>query len=147
MTTQKIDLLTKEKEHRIVLASPYSPERYTSSALFSRFNTPTEVSSNFVEKPEINTKCSAENGQITLEIDAEKQVTYQIYINEIPYQTINDKDEKTKIFIRQDSNENTIKVVAKYNMENDKNNLSNEKVFNMSKTSQKTPNNAKKWYI
>ncbi len=143
----KIDSLTKEKEHRIVLASPFSPERYTETAKFSRFNTPNEISNNFVEKPNIDAQCTEENGQYAIELQAERQINYQIYQNEIPYQNIVDKEGKIKIYLPQKTEENEIKIVAKYNLKELNNNLINEKIFKMSKNTKNTINKGEKWYI
>ena len=143
----KIDSLTKEKEHRIVLASPFSPDRYTENAIFSRFNTPSEISSNFVEKPDIVATCKEENGQYVLQINTEKQIIYEIFENDIPYQTISDKDGTISVYLPQRSIENIIKIVTKYNNSDLKNNLSNEKIFKMAKNGNFITHKNEKWYI
>jgi len=66
VTEVEIDTLEKSENHRLVLASPYSPKRYTETALFSRFNMPNEVSQNFCNKPKIDADAKGENNQIVL---------------------------------------------------------------------------------
>lgn len=144
VTEVKIDSLEKEENHRLVLASPYAPERYTETAVFSRFNMPSDVSQNFTQPPEISAVCTAENNQIVLELDAQKHLEYQIYKDEIPYQTIKDKQEKLKLRIPFNEKEATIKIVANYqNSEN----LTSEKSFNLSQNLEKTQTKSSKWYI
>lgn len=144
VTEAKIDTLELEENHRLVLASPYTPERYTKTALFSRFNMPTEVSSNFLNKPEINASCEAKNNQILLNLTPQKHLTYQIYKNDIPYQTI--KDKQSPLTLRINFTEKTveIKIVAYYDENTD---LYSEKTFNLSQNSTTSQNQKSKWYI
>ncbi len=139
----KIDTLELEENHRLVLASPYSPERYTKTALFSRFNMPTEVSQNFLDKPEIDAACKVENNQILLTLKPHKHLTYQIFKDEIPYQTIKEKDQPLTQRINFSESEATIKIVAQY--DNDEQFYS-EKTFQMKQTDQKNKPKSK-WYI
>ena len=145
VTTAKIDSLTKESEHRIVLASPYSPDRHTETALFSRFNLPTEVSKNFTENPSINADCTVENNQAVLTLQAEKHIEYQIFKDNIPNQTIKDKQDKLTIRLPMNSRECDIKITAKYTG-NEKTKV--EKEFKLVKTNKSTTTTEhKKWYI
>lgn len=143
----KIDIIEKEENHRLVLASPYAPSRYTQSCLFSRFNMPTEVSPNFTQQPQINATATVENNQIILSLDAQKHLEYQIFKDDIPYQTINDKQEHLTLRLSFNEKEATIKIVANY--KNDfENSLQSEKSFTLSKsiiTPSTTPK--QKWYI
>ena len=144
ITTAKIDSMTKEAEHRIVIASPHSPDRFTEKALFSRFNMPTEVSSNFSEEPKITATCTVKNGQIVLCLTAQRHIEYQIYKNNIPYQCIKNKDGDLTIKMPATEKEETVKIIAKY--ENDAfSNLQNEKTFTLS--GEKHQNIKTKWYI
>ena len=145
VTTAKIDTLTKDSEHRIVLASPYSPERYTQSAIFSRFNMPTECSKNFTENPKINAECTVNGNQATLTIMAEKHIDYQIYKDSVLYRQIKNKQDKLTIKLPVSDKETTLKIIANYQGKNDQN---IEKSFKLIKTnSTNTEIEHKKWYI
>ncbi len=139
----KIDTLELEENHRLVLASPYAPERYTKIALFSRFNMPSEVSQNFLESPKIDASCKVENNQILLALNAQKHLTYQIFKDDIPYQSIKDKSGELKLRINFTEKESTIKIVATYGEENG---LSAQKTFNLTQSSKQTQPKTK-WYI
>lgn len=142
----KIDSLEKEENHRIVLASPYSPERFTETWLFSRFNSPTEVSQNFTEKPQIKLDSKVEKNQIILDLDAQKHVEYQIYKNGVPYQNIQEKQGIITIRINFPENKATIKIVAQYSGETNTS-LETEEEFSFQKTEQTSVSKKEKWYI
>lgn len=145
VTTAKIDSLTKESEHRIVLASPYSPERYTENALFSRFNMPTESSKNFTESPKITAECTTVGNQATLTLMAEKHIEYQIYKDSVPYRTIKNKQEKLTIKLPISDKETSLKIVANYQGSDSQ---IAEKSFKLIRSnSTKTEEEHKKWYI
>lgn len=147
VTEANIDILEKEENHRLVLASPYAPQRYVETCLFSRFNMPSEMSSNFIEKPSISAEAKVEGNQIILKINAQRHLDYEIFKDDIAYQTIKDRNSETTIRINFTEKESTIKIVAKYS--NDENeNLKTEKIFHMTQTKnsmQDTPKS--KWYI
>jgi len=146
VTMLKIDSLEKDTQHRIVLANPNTPERYTETALFSRFNFPTEISSNFSQKPEISAKCEAKNGQIVLTINPQKHIEYQIYKDDLPYQIIKDKNSSLSIKMPFSKNDAKIVVLAKYsNVENE--NLTNKTEFILSQQQANWQKVTKKWYI
>ena len=139
----EIDSIEKEENHRLVLASPYAPERYKEKALFSRFNAPSEISENFYEKPKITASVESLNNQIVINLDAKKYIEYKIFKDRELCQEINDKDENLTLRMSQNSVETEIKIVANY-VGNEK--LSTEKSFTVTKTTPATkPNN--KWYI
>jgi len=145
VTTAKIDSLTKENEHRIVLASPYSPERFSEVALFSRFNMPTESSRNFTENPKINAECKVENSQVVICLQAEKHIEYQIIKDGIPNQTIKEKQGNLTIRLPFNAKECNITIEANYQA-----NKSSkvEKSFKLVKTNSTSfEKEHKKWYI
>lgn len=145
VTTAKIDSLTKENEHRIVLASPYSPERWTEDALFSRFNMPSEVSKNFTDAPQINADCKVEKNQAVLSLKAERHIEYQILKDDVPHQTIKDRQDCLEIRLPLSSSQSKLKIIAKYQGD-DKSKV--EKEFNLVKNKAESMEKAnKKWYI
>ena len=149
VATAKIDALELEENHRLVLASPYAPERFTKTALFSRFNMPNEVSENFSQKPQISAEASVEDGQIVLSLNAQKHLTYQIFKDNIPYQNIKEKSGELKLRINFPENECALKIVASYSTPEDsdtQNALSDIKTFNLKRTAPK-PQPKEKWYI
>ena len=110
----KIDLLEKEENHRIVLASPNTPERFTETALFSRFNMPEEISSNFTKLDDIQAECKKENNNGLLSFEAKRQIKYDIYLNGEFYRTIKDKNSLQKLTFPLKKEENEIKIVYKF---------------------------------
>ncbi len=150
VTQAKIDLLEKEKNHRIVLATPNTPERYTKIATFSRFNMPSEISTNFVELKEINASIKRESNTTFLLLQTEKQNTYDIFINGEFYRTIKEKNEEIKISLPLSRTENEIKIVEYFTNFDDS--MKKEKVFEVeNKNSWFYEKNEKikkdKWYI
>lgn len=145
VTEAKIDVLEQEENHRLVLASPYAPERYTATHLFSRFNLPNEISENFTEKPQVDADCKLENGQIVINLSAKKHLEYQIFKDDVPCQNIKEKHENITLRLSMPEEECTIKITAKINGQD---NLNSEKMYNLKKNvnqdSQKTKD---KWYI
>ncbi len=114
VTEAKIDLLEKEENHRIVLASPNTPERYTETILFSRFNMPEEISTNFITLQDLEATCKKENSNGTLTFDAKKQIKYDIYLNGEFYRTVKDKNSLQKITFPLKKEENEIKIVYSF---------------------------------
>ncbi len=148
VTTAKIDLIEKENNHKIVLSSPYTPERYTKTVTFSRFNMPTEISQNFVKLKDIDAEIKRENATTTLFLNPEKQVEYDIFLNNEFYRKIKEKDREIKINLPLKKEINEIKIVASFL--NFDNSPEKEKVFFVeNKNSQKEREKIKKdkWYI
>ena len=145
VTSTKIDSLEKENEHRIVLANPNTPERYTESAIFSRFNVPTDISSNFSTKPEINAKSEVIDGQIVITLNPQRHIEYNIYKDGIPYKTIKNKNETCVIKLPFSGNQSIIKISANYaGCQNEQ--LANFQDFSLTKTTN-TQKSSTKWYI
>ncbi len=145
VTEAKIDLLEKEENHRIVLASPDAPERYTKTALFSRFNMPSEVSNNFVSLNDINATCKKEKDNCTLSVKTERHIIYDIYLNGEYYRTLKDKNITENITLPLKKEENEIKIKARFNMENSP---TKEKTFIVAnKNAWHREKNDDKWYI
>lgn len=144
ITTAKIDTLERDEEHRIVLACPYSPERYTETAIFSRFNMPSEMSSNFSEKPEVDATCEVVNNQIVIKINAKKHLKYNIFKDNIPYQIVENRQGETILRLPLQKNEANIKIVASYDGISG---LESEKRFTLTKNISKQTVPKEKWYI
>lgn len=150
VTKAKIDLLEKEKNHKIVLASSYTPERYTALATFSRFNLPSEISTNFVELKEIEAEVKREDLNAVLTLNPEKHIKYDIFLNGEYYRTIKEKNEELKITFPLNKEENEIKIIASFaNFENSPEKEKSFKVENKNswlKDQTKKPKKDK-WYI
>ena len=141
----KIDLIEKEDNHRIVLASPVAPERYAKNALFSRFNMPSEVSNNFVSLNNINATCKKEKDNCTLSIKTERHIIYDIYLNGEYYRTLKDKNITENITLPLKKEENEITIKARFNMENSP---VKEKIFQIAnKNAWHREKDSDKWYI
>ena len=150
VTKAKIDLLEKEKNHKIVLASPYTPERYTSLATFSRFNMPNEISTNFIELKEIEVEVKRENLNAVLLLKPEKHIKYDIFLNGEYYRTIKEKNEELKITLPLNKEENEIKIVSSF--ANFENSPEKEKIFKIENKNAWLKDQTKKtkkdkWYI
>ena len=145
VTEAKIDLIEKEENHRIMLASPDAPERYTKTALFSRFNMPSKVSNNFVSLNDINATCKKEKDNCTLSIKTERHIIYDIYLNGEYYRTLKDKNITENITLPLKKEENEVKIKARFNMENSP---TKEKTFTIAnKNAWHKEKNDDKWYI
>ena len=145
ITKAKIDLIEKEENHRIMLASPDAPERYTKTALFSRFNMPSKVSNNFVSLNDINATCKKEKDNCTLSIKTERHIIYDIYLNGEYYRTLKDKNITENITLPLKKEENEVKIKARFNMENSP---TKEKTFTIAnKNAWHKEKNDDKWYI
>lgn len=141
----KIDSLERENQHRIVLANPNTPERFVETALFSRFNAPTDISANFAQKPEIDAKCEVKNGQIVLSLNPQKHIEYQIYKDNLPYQIIKEKSMPISLTLPFSKHDAVITIYASY-IGGKNEEYTNKKTFNLSKTS-KQQQLSSKWYI
>ena len=148
VTTAKIDLLEKEENHRIVLANPNIPDRYTKEVLFSRFNMPSQISENFVALKDIDIECKKENDNCHLSLNAKKQIQYDIFLNGEYYRTIKDKNEKIEMTMPLKEESNEVKVIYKF--ANFENSPEQEKIFNITSKNawhKKTNNKSEKWFI
>ncbi len=143
VTEAKIDLLEEEDNHRIVLASPFSPDRFTKTCLFSRFNLPEQVSENFSAPPEIQAECKVENGQILVTINAQKHLEYQIFKDDVKYQSFEGQSgEKTfRLPLKEKNCE--VKIVASVIGNNS---LKSEKTFHLQNSKQEKFQK-ERWYI
>lgn len=144
VTEAKIDLIEKEKNHKLVLANSNTPERYTKSALFSRFNLPNEISTNFVELPNLDATCKQENSSCILTLNTQKQIEYDIFLNGEYYKTIKESEGKTKVSMPLREKENEVKIVYKFSVKNSPEKTEIFKLFSTKKIQQK---NSKEWYI
>lgn len=79
VTEQKIDSIELTENHKVVLASEYTPERYTQSELFSVFALPKSTSKRFtkIDAPKLSGKVV--NSEAVLEFFAENYFTYSLY--------------------------------------------------------------------
>lgn len=75
----EIDSLELENNHIVVKANDFIPERYKTTAHFSKFNLPKEMSSNFLEIQSPTLTGKVENGNVVLEFDAENYLKYDLY--------------------------------------------------------------------
>lgn len=142
----KIDLIELEENHRLVLANPYTPERYVKTALFSRFFLPQEISENFSEKPSIDATCKIENGQILVSINAQKHLQYMIFKDENAYEKISEKEGKISIKIPFSESECRVKILANY-ATSENNSLESEKVFDLKNLEYKENKRQKSWFL
>ena len=75
----EIDALELENNHIIVKANDFIPERYKKTELFSKFNLPKEMSTNFLEIEPAQLKGKVVNNNITLEFDSKNYLIYDLY--------------------------------------------------------------------
>ncbi len=79
ITEKEIDLVSLENEHLAKLALPNTPERFKTTALFSRFNEPKEYATTFSTLPETQFKVSEKNGLITVTFNSQSHIDYNFY--------------------------------------------------------------------
>ncbi len=146
----KIDTLELEENHRLVLASPYAPERFTKTALFSRFNLPRDISANFSEKPKIDATAKVEDGQVVLQMTAQKHLTYQIFRDGTPYQTISGRSGEVTLRLPFTTDECELSITATYSAlgeaTGDATSLISSQEFHLKRGST-APHTKDKWYI
>ena len=130
-----------EENHRLVLANPYSPDRYKKSAIFSRFNLPQDISTNFTEEPTVDATAIVENNQIVVNLNPHRHLKYEIFKNDIKTQTITEKSQPLALRLAFKEKECDIKIVASYASNS---NHSTTKTFHL-KRQEKKPK--EKWYI
>ena len=85
---REIDLLCLQEDHIVKLANTQTPKNYKETALFSRFNEPKEVSSNFENIPDENFEVFEDNKMINVEFTAKKQLIYHFYDGDKLLETI-----------------------------------------------------------
>lgn len=79
VTTREIDMIDLQEKHILSLSNSSTPERYKKVSLFSRFNEPNNLSTNFLlpPKPKYNI-VSNENGAV-LQIETKPYLTYKLF--------------------------------------------------------------------
>ena len=146
ITEVKIDTIERDENHRLAIASQYAPARYTETCLFSRFNMPSDISQNFIDRPQINAEATVEKNQIVIKLEAQKHLKYTIEKDSIPLQTLTEKQGQTTLRFAFPEQETNIKITATYNSENSEN-LANMKTFKLCKTKSESQTQNQKWYI
>lgn len=147
VTEVKIDTIERDENHRLAIASQYAPARYCETCLFSRFNMPSDISQNFIDKPQINAEVKVENSQIIIDLDAQKHLKYFIEKDNIPLQTITEKQGKITLRFAFPEQKSNLKISATYNIADSNNALTNSKTFNLCKAPNNTQSQHQKWYI
>lgn len=105
-----IDLTELEDNHRVALASDFTPERFKKTEIFSTYNLPIE-SSNFSTLPKTNFKTKLANEKKYLFFDAKKFMKYEIFDKDNNLlSTISEKEGYTELPIDVDE----IKVKTTY---------------------------------
>ena len=79
ITEVEIDTLELEKNHILVKANDFIPERYKQKEIFSKFNLPKERSSNFLEIEPAKLCGEVKNNNIVLSFEAENYLIYDLY--------------------------------------------------------------------
>ena len=143
----KIDTIERDENHRLAIASQYAPARYTETCLFSRFNMPSDISQNFIDRPQINAEASVEKKQIVIKLDAQKHLKYTIEKDNIPLQTLTEKQGQTTLRFAFPEQETAIKITATYNNSENGENLASTKIFKLCKTKSESRTQNQKWYI
>ncbi len=141
VTNVDIDTLELEENHRLVLANPYAPDRYKKSALFSRFNLPQDISTNFTESPTVDASAVVENNQIVVNLNPHRHLKYEIFKDDVKTQTITEKSQPLTLRFAFKEKECDLKIVASYLINS---NQSATKTFQLKRQQQKPK---EKWYI
>ena len=140
---KEIDLISLENAHKVELASPNTPERYKTTALFSIFNYPKDIANNFTELSQ--TTFSIKNlgkGKILINFIPQRNVNYKIYDDKKLIQEISDQTLEQNIMVNIDS--------ETLNIKESNSNTFNENIqtFRIKKEEQKQKApQKKKWFV
>ena len=77
--TKSIDTIELEENHRLMLANSSLPERYKKECLFSRFNSPNDMSTNFILPARINAQIDNYPNKKIMVLDAKDFCIYKIF--------------------------------------------------------------------
>ncbi len=75
----EIDLLALKENNLIQKANTFTPDRYKVKEIFSKFNSPSQVSENFVKIDAPVLSSSTKNGKKILTFDAKDYIEYELY--------------------------------------------------------------------
>ena len=76
---REIDLISLEDKHKLELATPHTPARFKSLALFSVFNLPKEISQNFVDVEQSSFDVNYNSGFAEVKFLPKRHLTYNFY--------------------------------------------------------------------
>ena len=76
---REIDLISLEDKHKLELATPHTPARFKSLALFSVFNLPKEISQNFVDVEQSSFDVSYNSGFAEVKFLPKRHLIYNFY--------------------------------------------------------------------
>lgn len=79
ITEVEIDALELDKNHIVLKANDFIPERYKIKEIFSKFNLPKDKSTNFLEIKPATLNGRIQNSNNILEFDAESYMLYDLY--------------------------------------------------------------------
>ena len=115
ITEKNIDVNALNENHIVLLANDYIPEIYTQQELFSKFNLPKGISTNFtkVETESFNRK--VEDGKAIITFNAKPYMTYKFSSNGKTLATIEDKKGEVVVKSSLVNDEQTIDVEYYYN--------------------------------
>lgn len=142
ITEKNIDLSELNENHRVVLANNFMPERYCQKELFSKFNLPNDISTNFtkIEPPNITSK--VENGIGIVSIDVKDYLTYNFVKDGKTIETLSGKNGKQTISLPLAEEKEKIKIEIFYTLSPE---IKYEKEIYLIKTHNK--NLDEKWFI
>ncbi|MBO5394880.1 MAG: transglycosylase domain-containing protein [Clostridia bacterium] len=135
-----VDCTELNENHRVMLASPYMPERYTQGEIFSNFNLP-EVSTKFTKLENPNFTSYVSGNHAIIEFDAKNYVTYQIKDSSKVLKEVSGLDGRQSISIPLSSSEKTLFIQSFYTLAPDINTVKEIKFV------KKEPRVKDKWYI
>lgn len=79
VTEVEVDAIELDKNHLVLKANDFMPERYKIKELFSKFNLPKDKSTNFLEIKPASLNGRIQNLNNILEFDAESYLIYELY--------------------------------------------------------------------
>ncbi len=142
---REIDTIELNQNHKLLLANSSTPERYRKNALFSRFNEPEEISTNFIIPPVADAYIETNGQKKLLVIKAKDYLSYALLLedsNEIVKEISNSNDSAV---IELENGKNYLLKTTYIN-----NSLSSTKKFSLQpveKTFATQKREKKKWYI
>ncbi len=145
---RKIDTTELSENHRVALASVYTPERYTQNEIFSQFNLPSDISNKWTKIGEPEYRSKIEGDKLLLTLECKPYLSYDIYFGGLKEKdkvfSVNSKNGKQLISLIMPSDKEKV-FIRSYFTDNDNSDNENFTEFEVIKSNRKHQRD--KWYI
>ena len=111
-----IDSTELNENHRVVLANPYMPERYTQTEIFSKFNMPNDISNKFTQVPKQTFKGKVVENRANIEFESKDYITYRFKSGEFVLKEVSGKNGTQNVSLPIKSNKQIIEIEYFYTL-------------------------------